>query len=960
MAEKSVQNCPSAMRETAVTFQALFQACPLAIFAFNPTGVATMCNPAAERIFGWSQEEVVGFSPRFVPKRDIAEFQGLFGRALQGESFMGIAAVRQRKDGTLIDVSFSAAPLHDEKGVVHGTLMILEDVTEQRRTKEALEYERYLLNVLLDNVPDSIYFKDRHSRFVRCSRSAVGGFGISDPRQVHGKTDFDFFTEEHARPAFEDEQRILSTGQAIVGKVEKETWASGQVTWCLTSKLPMRNESGDIIGTFGISKDITALKRVEAELQQAKEAAEAASRARAEFLANMSHEIRTPMNGVIGMTNLLLDTALTRQQRDFAQTIRSSAEALVTVVNDILDFSKIEAGKLSFEKLDFDLQETVEGAIDVLAEKADAKGLELICSVAPDVPAALRGDPMRLRQILTNLVGNAIKFTERGEVLVRVAPVANDGPQVTLRFEIKDSGIGIAKEVQARLFQPFMQADQSNTRRFGGTGLGLAISKQLVELMGGQIGVESQPGQGATFWFTLRLDKQAVSSQVNARVPAPLADIAVLIVDDNQSSRQILDHQIRSWRLRSACASSGPEALDKLRRQALDGRPYDVALLDLHMPEMDGLTLARAIKKDALTSRTRLIALSSLGQHLSQEQVQQAGVAACLLKPVKQSRLFDCLATLVGTTPGTESATPAPASKSAPVAQPHQLRILLAEDNAINQKVALGQLQRLGCRAEVVTNGKAVLDLLQEREFDVILMDCQMPELDGYETTRRLRESEQQRSTPEHVQIIAMTAHAMKGDREKCLAAGMDDYVSKPIRTEELGRALETCAERLRSRKCEAQMDQSFTPNNIATAKQVTSTETAPPSPAEPAPVDMEWLLEAVGGIEAEARALAEFYLDQARGMLQGLEAAVARAAQPDIAHLAHKLAGASSSCGVAILVDPLRRMENAARAGNLSEADARRDFSKVRQRFEQVERFLTACFTGPKANVLVSSEAGL
>jgi PAS domain S-box-containing protein len=559
--------------------------------------------------------------------------------------------------------------------------------------------------------------------------------------------------------------------------------------WLSVSAL--RDERGDITGFFGVATDISDRKRAEQALRDTAAAAQESARLKSQFLANMSHEIRTPMNGVVGMTGLLLDTALTPEQGGFAHTIRASADALLTVINDVLDFSKIEAGMLTFEHLPFDLGEPVENCLAVLAEKAHAKGLELAYLVEENVPTQLIGDAGRLHQVLLNLVGNAVKFTAHGEVVVRVSRLAEQDRRVRLRFAVRDTGIGIPPEAQARLFQPFMQADGSTTRRFGGTGLGLAICRQLVTLMGGEIGVESAEGQGATFWFTAEFPQQEAAPRV-IPVRTDLAGRRALIVDDHATNREIFERQLAAWRMETVSVAGGAEALAAVH--AAEGRPFDLVMLDLQMPDMDGLELARQLHAGPAGGRLKMLILTSMGHLIPPPELAAAGVGACLVKPVRHSLLRDTLTALLG---GGARVGPPPETPVPPVAagaEVRPLRILLAEDNLVNQNVARMQLAKFGYKADLVADGLDAVATARGRPYDVVLMDCQMPGLDGYEATRRLRTWEAGRRDAreqfEPLHIIAMTANAMQGDREKCLDAGMDDYVSKPVRPQELAAAI--------------------------------------------------------------------------------------------------------------------------------------------------------------------------
>lgn len=636
------------------------------------------------------------------------------------------------------------------------------------------------------------FVNDSFCRLLRYSKEELVGTnfrGFVDPNEY----EYVYKTFNH----------VFRTGEVIKGYAFRHLRKDGLPVFVEDSISLIKDRDGKIVGFRGISRDITERKKGEELLQQktreleeanrqlqeavdvAKSltlAAERANEAKSEFLANMSHEIRTPMNGVIGMTGLLLDSKLNEEQRRYTEILRSSGEALLELINSILDFAKIEAKKMELEMLDFDLRTTLEDITEIMAVKAQAKGLELTCLIDPEVPAWLKGDPGRLRQILVNLTGNAVKFTDSGEITLRVGLKEDQRESITLQFKVIDTGIGIPQNRIADLFSPFVQGDGSTTRKYGGTGLGLAIAKQLVELMGGTIGAESREGFGTTFWFTAQFRNRLEEANSKPEVFAELEGIQVLVVDDNKNNRLLLCTLLKAWGCFPVEALDGKGALSKLYQAAEAGDPFQVALLDMALPDINGEALATRIKADPTLKPTLLIMLTSMGQRGETARLRGIGFSGYLSKPVRQSHLRACLSLALGRKEQDPGSQPEDLITRHTIAETLKIkgRILVAEDNSVNQIVALGILEKLGFRAEAVGNGKEALESLRKIPYDAVLMDCQMPEMDGFEASRLIRDPASGVINP-YIPIIAMTASAMAGDREKCLEAGMNDYVTKPV-----------------------------------------------------------------------------------------------------------------------------------------------------------------------------------
>jgi two-component system, sensor histidine kinase and response regulator len=716
---------------------------------------------------------------------------------------------------------------------------------------------------------------------------------------------------------------------------------AGEWLWIQSDgEVVQRDAQGNALRATGTNADITERKRVHAELQKAKEAAEAASRAKSQFLANMSHEIRTPMNGVLGMTELLLDTELNATQRRYAETVHNSGNTLLAIINDILDFSKIEAGKLELEKLDFNLHDAIEQVMELFAERAQKKRLELLYRMHADVPVGVRGDPVRIRQVLSNLVSNAIKFTQTGEVLVDISVAAvfsttaeGEPADYWLKFSVTDTGIGIAPQDRQRLFEAFTQADSSTTRRYGGTGLGLTIAQQLVTLMGGKLTVESRPAKGSVFAFTLPLER-ASSSAAALNAPARnLKGLRILVVDDNETNRAILRDMLQSWGAACECAEDGPYALASLAKAAAREQAFDLAILDMSMPNMDGIELARRIKSDRAIAGTRLIMLTSLGAAGESARAHAAGITHYLAKPVRQSDLYNVLANaLQGAGAVPVSVLPARRGGKASF----RGHILLAEDNAVNLAVALSMLEQFDLKVDVANDGEEAVQAWLKQRYDLVLMDCQMPRLDGFEAVRTIRRQEMEAtaaSSPNRIstRIVAVTANALEGDRERCLAAGFDDYLAKPFKSEDLRATLSrwlpdglTLTAKLRAVDANGQQ------------RAAANAETELDEKA----LDNIRVLQRPGMPSTLSRVI-NVYFDSAPKLMQSMSRAISDGDAANLRMAAHSLKSASANLGAKRLAEICKEIEALARDGQIAGGETRvtsalAEYAKVRSALER------------------------
>ena len=914
----------------------------------DASGKIVDINETFCRISGYTREELIGQDHRVLnsgchPKSFWVQ---MWKTIVSGQAWHGDVCNRA-KDGSLYWVDSIIVPFKGADGRIEKYVSIRNDVTERKRAEEEVralnaDLERRVgqrtaelqasesrYRTLFDSIDEGfciieMIFDEREKpidyRFVEINPSFEKQTGLRDAAGKRMRE----LAPSHEEHWFEIYGRIALTGEAARFQNRAEQLQRWFDVYAFRFGEPQDRKVAIIF------RDITAQTNLESMLRNAKEVADNANLAKSEFLATMSHELRTPLNGVIGMTELLLGTTLDAQQRRYAWLAKSSGDSLLTLINDILDYSKIEAGKLELEITDFDLRYALESVAAPFASRAESKALELIAGVHPEVPAFVRGDPGRLQQILMNLVGNAIKFTESGEVVIRATLEDENDHHVIVRFTVNDTGIGIPHDRLNRLFESFSQVDASTTRKYGGTGLGLAICKQLVELMGGQIGVESEEGRGSTFWFTVSLEKQSVDGSRMRAINANLRNLRVLIVDDNATNREILHEQLTNWRIDHQAVADGNAALAALRDATGAGSPFGLAILDMLMPGMNGRELAQAIKADSRIQNTVLVLLTSSQETCDARQLRSEGFAGYSVKPVRQSQLLDTLTDAVAcaTAPVVHSGTAAASSAGTSRRRSRNtegVRILLAEDHPISQEVAVTILRQAGYQCDAVTTGRQALDAVMMQAYDLILMDCQMPEMDGFTATQAIRLAEQAGQTKHastlRLPIIALTANAIKGDRERCLEAGMDDYLSKPLNPDRLVDLIE-------SRLAGAALPNR--PEDVPRPIERTQCQ-GPPLDASAAPIakrqearppfDLEMAVKQWGGDRNLVLKMIPKFQIQAQGELQQIEQSIAAADAELTRQLAHGLKGSASYLHAVCIRDLAAQLEAMGRNGDISNA---------------------------------------
>jgi PAS domain S-box-containing protein len=916
---------------------------------YRPAEQFEYVSPSVEHILGYSPEEYYadpGLAARIIHPESRPSHTAVLESTCS--SSHGPTVLRHTsKDGRDVWLETLLHATIDDDGNLVEIRGIARDVTERKQTEEQLYEMQQMLRLVIDNLPQAIFWKDRNQHYLGCNRQFAQDAGLRAPEEIVGISDYDMPWSTQLATRFRDEdEQVMQSDMPIYNHEEYLVKADSTQKWLQTSKIPMHDSSGQVIAMLGIYEDITARKQMERDLHQSKEAAESATRAKSEFLATVSHEIRTPMNAIVGLTTLLLDTSLTPTQRDYVQTIRMSGDTLLTIISDILDFSKIEAGRLELEQHSFNLRLCIEESLGLLASRATEKGLELVYWIDEGTPEDIIGDETRVRQVLVNLLSNAIKFTEQGEVVVSVGGrwAESDTPALhtaepdqpsryNLHLSVRDTGVGIPRERAHQLFQSFSQVDASTTRKYGGTGLGLAISKQLVELMGGTIWLESEVGKGSTFHIAFEAKVAATTETppfLNQHQPE-VQGKRVLVVDENTTSREILGRYATRWGMNTSLASSTDEAL-RLIRQCQE--PYDVVLLDMHLPTLEVIALASHIHRECGITTLPIIALISLDIHNGlHETTSTEEVTTFLIKPVRPALLHTAMVNVVQGVPVERLQFLEPHMVEYQACPNHSLRILLAEDNMINQKVALHLLEKSGYRVDIAANGYEVLDALRRAQYHVVLMDVEMPEMDGIEATRLIRQTCPPDQQPF---IIALTAHATDDTREQCFSVGMDDYLSKPVRFELLLDKLHQVTQYVTSSPEHSGSDVQSAALSESSPGDASGTRDAIDDAA------YQQFLSLVGGSEPSlVTELIDIFLDEIPSQIAAIHQAIAQGDTSVLHRIAHTMKSSSAQVGAVHFSSLWKQLEYLGKSGRVE--GAAELVTHIEAEFERVEAALIA-----------------